>query len=135
VILSKKIDLKTECYQAVVTLTLQNCIHVVWCDCMQFLYSNVPMFIQSRGSMHWADRVGKNARHFFILKITVFVLTTGVDVRRSTGNSPMLARRTHFPQPESVLVDESERAAEKFRSSCRCLDGRIQQVLLRQDWS
>ena len=59
----------------------------------------------------------------------------GVDVWGRAGNHSVLTRRPHIPQSQSVLVGERQRRAQELGPRGSRLDGRLQQVLLREDWT
>ncbi len=71
--------------------------------------------------------------HELQVKFVHVLLLADLDVRRNVGDHPVLPRGPHLPQTEPVLVEDGrQRGEEELGSPRRSLDGRVQEVLLRE---
>lgn len=58
-----------------------------------------------------------------------------MDVRGDVGDNPVQSRGSHIPEAVALQVAVGgERAPEEFRQTGRGLDGRVQRILLSEDW-
>lgn len=75
--------------------------------------------------------------HWLPLKSSVSTHFSDLDVFWNSGNHSVLSRRSRVPQEKPLQVEiRGECGQEKLCASCPCLDGWIQEILLRphQQW-